>query len=175
MRKFIIALIGCLALVTGAAQAHGPSRLKTDQTVKLNATPAEVWAVIGSFTDMSWYPGVKSVEATGSEKGATRVRTMENGTVIHEELLKLDPAKFAISTRFTEDNLEAVKATNYASHITIKDEGGKAVVDWKGAFYRGYPNNDPPADLNDEASTASVEAVHQAGIDALVARFGKAE
>ena len=124
MRKIIIAIAACLALVAAAAQAHGPSRLKTDQTVKLNATPAEVWAVIGSFGDMAWFPGVTSVQATGNDKGATRVRTMADGTVITEELLKRDDAKMAISVRLTEDNLDVVKATNYASHITVKDDGG---------------------------------------------------
>ena len=54
-------------------------------------------------------------------------------------------------------------------------EGDKTLLDWKGAFYRAYPNNNPPADQNDEASAASVEAAHQKGIDALVERFGKAE
>lgn len=175
MRKIMIALAACLSMLAAGAQAHGPSRLKTDQQVKLNASPQEVWAVIGRFDDMSWYPSVASVEATGDAKGATRTRTMQDGTVIHEELLKVDPAKHAISVRFTEDNLEVVKATNYASHITIKDEGGKALLDWKGAFYRAYPNNDPPADLNDEASAASVMEAHQKGIDALVERFGTAE
>lgn len=174
MRKIMIAVAALLALLAGAAQAHGPSRLKTDQTVTLNATPDEVWAVIGTFTSMDWFPGTKAVEATGNEKGATRTRTLENGVVVKEELLKLDPKKYAISIRLTEDNLDYVKATNYALHITIKDEGGKAVVDVKGAFYRGYPLNEPPADLNDEASTASVEALHQQAIDALVARFGAA-
>ena len=175
MRNVMLALAACLSMLAATAQAHGPSRLKTEQTIKLNATPDEVWAVIGKFDDMSWYPGVVSIEATGNEKGATRIRKMEDGTVIEEELLKLDPAKHALSVRFTTDNLDAVKATNYASHITIKDEGGKALLDWKGAFYRAYPNNDPPADLNDEASIASVMAAHQKGIDALTARFGTAE
>lgn len=175
MRKLVLGLAACLSMLAFGAEAHGPSRLKTEQTVKLNATPDEVWAVIGKFDDMSWYPGVTSVEATGNEKGATRTLKMDDGTVIDEELLKLDPAKHALSVRYTADNLDAVKATNYASHITIKDEGGKALLDWKGAFYRAYPNNDPPADLNDEASSASVMAAHQKGIDALVARFGTAE
>ena len=56
----------------------------------------------------------------------------------------------------------------------IKDEGGKAKVDLKAAYYRAFPQNDPPADLNDEASTAAVEALSQQMIDALVARFGAA-
>lgn len=174
MRKFMMTALACLA-IAGAAEAHGPSRLKTEQQVTLNATPDEVWAVIGDFGDFSWYPGVVSVEATGTEKGATRVRVMEDGTTVTEELLRVDPAKHAISTRLVEDNLDLVKATNYASHITLKDEGGKAVLDWRGAFYRGFPQNDPPADLNDDASTASVLEVQQRGIDALVERFGVAE
>ena len=172
MRKIMIALAACLSLLAGMAQAHGPSRLKTDQSVTLNASPDEVWAVIGTFQDMGWLPGVTGIEATGNEKGATRTRTMESGLVVKEELLKLDPAKRAISIRLAEDNLDYVKATNYALHITIKDEGGKAVVDLKGAFYRAFPLNDPPVDQNDEASTAAVEALHQSMIDALVARFG---
>lgn len=175
MRNIIIAITAWLALVAGAAQAHGPSRLKTEQSVTLNATPAEVWAVIGNFDDMAWFPGTASVQADGSEKGALRTRTLEDGTVVTEELLKHDPAKFAISTRLTEDNLALIKATNYALHITVRDVGGKAVVDMKGAFYRGYPQNDPPIDLDDDASTAAVLALHQQGIDALVARFGAAE
>lgn len=49
MRKLVAAIAVCLALVTGAAQAPGPSRPKTGQSVTLNTTPAEVWAQIGRF------------------------------------------------------------------------------------------------------------------------------
>jgi carbon monoxide dehydrogenase subunit G len=175
MRKMTAALAACLALAAGMAEAHGPARQKTDQSVTLDATPDEVWAVVGDFADMSWYPGVVSVEATGTEKGATRVRRLEDGQTVTEELTKLDPAKHAISIRYTADNLSVMPATNYAYHITITDEGGKAGLDWKGAFYRAYPLNDPPPDQNDEAAIAAVTAAHQKGIDALVARFGAAE
>lgn len=174
MTKIVFALAMCLSLLAGVAQAHGPSRLKTDQTVLLDATTDEVWAVIGTFEDMAWLPGVTSVEAAGTEKGATRTRTMDSGVVVTEELLRIDPAKHALSIRLTEDNLDYVKATNYALHITMTDVDGKASVDVKGAFYRAFPLNDPPADQNDEASTAAVEALHQTLIDALVARFGAA-
>ena len=65
--------------------------------------------------------------------------------------------------------------TNYASTICVKDEGGKALVSWKGGFYRGYPNNEPPAGQDDEAANAAVSGIYQAGLDALAERFGKAE
>ena len=172
MKTFLVVLSACLSLIAGAAQAHGPSRLKTEQSVVLNATAEEVWAALGTFEDMSWAQGAGTIEATGNEKGATRNRSLENGVAVKEELLRLDPAKFAISTRLSEDNLDYVKATNYALHITIKPEGDKAKVELKGAFYRAFPQNDPPADLNDDASTAAVEALHQGLIDALIAKFG---
>lgn len=172
MNRIMVLLAACLALLAGAAQAHGPSRLKTDQSVTLDASAEEVWAAIGSFQDAGWMPGVTAVEATGNEKGATRTRTLESGVVVKEELLKLDPERRAISIRLAEDNLDYVKATNYALHITVTDQGGKAVVGLKGAFYRAFPLNDPPADQNDEASTAAVQALHQSMIDALAARFG---
>ena len=57
----------------------------------------------------------------------------------------------------------------------VKDEGGKANVVWKGGFYRGFPNNDPPAELNDEAATQAVTGVYRAGLDALVEKFGRVE
>ena len=175
MTNMMVTLAACLALVTGPALAHGPVRLKSEQTVTLDAPVADVWAVVGSFEDMSWFPGVASVVATGTEKGATRIRTQEAGQVLNEELLKFQPEKFAISILMLDTYLDVVKATNYASHITLKDSGGKTLLTWKGAFYRGFPQNEPPADLNDDAAVASVEALHQTGIDALVARFGKVE
>lgn len=47
------------------------------------------------------------------------------------------------------------------------------MVEWRGAFYLGYPNNDPPPDLNDEAATKAVSAVYRGGLDALKAKLEK--
>jgi hypothetical protein len=38
------------------------------------------------------------------------------------------------------------------------------VVEWRGAFYRAYPKNDPPPDQNDEAAVAAVTAVYKDGL-----------
>jgi hypothetical protein len=40
-------------------------------------------------------------------------------------------------------------------------------VEWKGAFYRGYMNNDPPPELSDEAAQKAVAAFQKEGLDAL--------
>ena len=92
---------------------------------------------------------------------------------IDEVLYKYDAAKMTYSYRITDVLVEVLPVTNYSSHLTVKPraEGG-STVEWRGAFYRGYPNNDPPPELNDEAAIAAVDAVYQAGLDALVTRFG---
>ena len=47
--------------------------------------------------------------------------------------------------------------------LSVK-KGDKTIVTWKGAFYRGYRNNDPPAELSDEAAVAAVTGLYQAGL-----------
>ena len=62
IRQAILVGMLCAAagLGTGAAQAHGPVRLKLVIEKKLDTTPDEVWAVIGDFHDMSWHPAIAS-------------------------------------------------------------------------------------------------------------------
>ena len=65
--------------------------------------------------------------------------------------------------------------TNYGSTLCVQDDGGKAKVVWKGGFYRGDPNGQPPENLNDDAAIAGVTAIYQAGLDALTEKFGAAQ
>lgn len=173
-RHFLAAAV--LAALPGIALAHGPSRQKVTLTADVAADPAAVWEAIGNFQDMSWHPAVFSTEGTGgNDIDATRhlVLGQEGGPTIDEVLYKYDAAKMTYSYRITDVLVEVLPVTNYSSHLTVKPraEGG-STVEWRGAFYRGYPNNDPPPELNDEAAVASVTGVYQAGLDALVERFG---
>ncbi len=167
-----------LALLPGIALAHGPSRQKITVTAEVAADPAEVWAAIGDFQDLTWHPAVVSqTGAGGNDIDATRVLHLSeagaDGPVIAEVLYKYDADKMTYSYRITDVAVEVLPVTNYSSHLTVKPrEGGGSLVEWRGAFYRGYPNNDPPEDLNDEAAIAAVTAVYEAGLDALVERFG---
>lgn len=148
---------------------------KTTITAEVAAAPAEVWAVVGNFQDMSWHPAVHSSTGEGgNEIDATRVLTLgeEGGPTISEILYKFSDEKMSYSYRITDVKVEVLPVTNYSSHLTVKPgKDGGSLVEWRGAFYRGYPNNDPPPELNDEAAIAAVNAVYQAGLDALVERF----
>lgn len=174
--RFLKYLVAVLCLAPLAVQAHGPSRQKVTIEQEVNASPEEVWAVIGNFDDMSWHPAIFATAGEGGNEPdvATRVLTLaeENGPTIAEELYKYSTEKMSYSYRITEVDVNVVPVTNYSSHLTVKPaEGGKSLVEWRGAFYRGYPNNDPPENLNDEAAIAAVTGVYTAGLEALAARF----
>lgn len=174
-RRVFMASLTALML-PGMALAHGPTRQKVTLTTEVAAEPAEVWEAIGNFQDMSWHPAVHSTEGEGgNEVDATRVLTLgeEGGPTIDEILYKYSDEKMSYSYRITEVAVETLPVTNYSSHLTVKPrDGGGSIVEWRGAFYRGYPNNDPPPELNDEAAIAAVSGVYQAGLDALTERFG---
>lgn len=174
-RALVLAALTIPALAALPAAAHGPTRQKVTLTTEVAAPPEEVWAVIGNFQDMSWHPAVFSTTGTGDNAvDATRqlVLGQEGGPTIDEVLYKYDAEKMTYSYRITEVAVETLPVTNYSSHLTVKPgANGGSLIEWRGAFYRGYPNNDPPPELNDEAAIAAVTGVYQAGLDALAERF----
>ena len=175
MRLFRLIAILIGIIVPAMALAHGPTRQKVTLTAEIPAPPAEVWAVIGNFQDMSWHPAVhSSTGENGNNIDATRVLTLgaEGGPTISEILYKYSADTMSYSYRITDVLVEVLPVTNYSSHLTVKPlDNGNSLVEWRGAFYRGFPNNDPPPELNDEAAVAAVTGIYQAGLDALVARF----
>lgn len=182
--KLLAVTLGAVLALTGMANAHGPSRQKVQMSVTLDASPDEVWEAIGHFDDMNWHPAVASTEMT--PEGApvdipdesTRVlhlKADEGDPTITEQLIGWDPEKRMYKYMITDVAVEVLPVTNYSSTLQVKDKNGKAEVTWKAGFYRGYPNNDPPAELNDEAAITAVEGIYQAGMDALVEKFGEAE
>lgn len=164
-----------VALLVQPAGAHGPTRQKVTVTTTVAASPDDVWAVIGNFQDMSWHPAVhSSTGINGNAVDATRVLTLgqENGPTIAEVLYKYSAEKRSYSYRITDVKVEVLPVTNYSSHLTVRPSGSGSEIEWKGAFYRGYPNNDPPPELSDEAAVAAVTGVYEAGMQALRERFG---
>lgn len=164
-----LALAGAvLGLMTAVAAAHGPSRQKVTETIEINAAPDKVWAVIGKFQDMGWHPAFAKTEGTGDNApGATRKLTLASGGTIDEKLIKYDDAGKSMSYEITEVDVKVVPVTNYAATLSVKGEGDKSTVEWKGAFYRGYVNNDPPPELSDEAAVKAITGVFKDGLAAL--------
>lgn len=175
MARLLLALAGALLAVgVGTADAHGPTRQKITETVDIAAPPEKVWAAVSNFQDMGWLPPVERTEGQGGNTPdqATRKLTLRDGGTIEESLAKYDPEKMMYMYRIEHVDVKVLPVTNYSSWLTvIPKEGGTSQVEWRGAFYRGYPNNDPPPELNDEAAVRAVRAVYRAGLDALRQRL----
>lgn len=163
-----LALSGLIAVAVLPVEAHGPTRQKVNETIEIKAPADKVWARIASFQDMGWHPAVAKTEGTGGNSdGATRTLTLGNGGVIKEKLLGYNAAGRSLKYEITEVDVKVLPVNNYSSTLSVEGDGTKATVTWKGAFYRGFMNNDPPADLNDAAAVNAVKGVYKAGLEAL--------
>jgi len=153
------------------AEAHGPTRQKVTETVEIKTTVAKVWAAIGNFQDMSWHPAVGATEGSGGNAaGATRVLTLKSGGRIIEALTAYEAGK-SMSYEITAVDVKVLPVSNYAATLSVEESGGKSTVQWRGAFYRGFLNNDPPPELSDEAAVKAIKGVFRSGLDALKAKL----
>lgn len=156
-----------LCVVPGIASAHGPSRQKVEKTVEVNAPAAKVWAVISEFCSIKdWHPAIKDCEAKGgTEAGASRVLTLDGGGKIHEEMLQYNADKMMYKYKITEVDVKVLPVTTYSASIAVvAGDGDTSKVVWKGGFYRGFTNNDPPPELSDEAAVKAITGVYDAGL-----------
>ncbi|QGM45610.1 SRPBCC family protein [Methylocystis heyeri] len=166
-------LAAALSLVPAIALAHGPSRQKVVEKIEIDAPPAKVWEIVGNFGDINWLPGVAKTEATGGNtpEQAKRKLTLSNGGTIDESLTKYDAAAMSLSYKIDQVDPKVLPVNNYSSTITVTPaDGGKSTVEWKGAFYRGFMNNDPPPELSDEAALKAVGGIYTSGLAALKAK-----
>jgi hypothetical protein len=137
-----------LTLIAGLAApalAHGPTRQKVVEKVTIDAPAAAVWGRIRNFDALKdWHPAVAESPADkGNEVGSVRQLKLKGGGELTESL-----------ESFSDEQMK----------YTYRAEGSKAVVEWRGAFYRAFPNNNPPPDQNDEAAVAAITGVYQSGL-----------
>ena len=163
MRRIIAA---ALLLATTLAVAHGPTRQKVTETITINAAPEAVWAVVKDFDKLqAWHPAVESSTATqGNAVDSERTLLLKGGGKVVEKLESWSEPDRKFSSRMREAG--PIPVSNYSSTLAVKPGpgAGTTVVEWRGAFYRGYPNNDPPPDKNDEAAVAAVTGIYKTGL-----------
>ena len=169
-------LAGALALACAPASAwaHDAQRVKYVAAVHIAAPPAKVWAVIGHFGDLSWDGLVAFTHAQGGDApDATRTVALKSGGLLmDEELLRYEPQNFTYATFLPHVDVHVLPVTNYSSILVVlpQPDGGSR-VEWRTAFYRGYPNFGPPPELNEAAAIRAVTAMTQPALDGLKKRL----
>jgi hypothetical protein len=150
--------------VVAPAGAHGPTRQKVVEKISIDAPAEAVRARIKTFDALKdWHPAVEASPADkGNAEGSVRQIRLKGGATLVETLEKYEEAKLRYSYRAKDGG--ALPVTNYTATISVSADGAKSVVEWRGAFYRGYPNNDPPPDQNDEAAVKAVTGVYVSGL-----------
>jgi len=166
-RVVVLLLLGSLA--SSLVFAHGPSRQKVVERIEINAPAEKLWALVGDYAGwQKWHPAIEASTADkGNELGSLRHLSLKGGKYLDETLEGYDPAAMSLKYRIKAG--DGLPVTNYSSTIVVIGDGAKCAVEWRGAFYRGYPNNDPPPDQNDEAAIAAVTGVYRLGLNNLKA------
>lgn len=171
MKVFAPALIiAFTATLSHAADAHGPTRQKVEESIVINAPPAKVWALVGDFNGLpKWVPPVEASSATnGDTLGSVRTLSITGGEKLNEVLEGYDAKTMTVKYKMREPNTKVLPVNNYSSSITVAAQGATASkVTWKGAFYRGFMNNEPPAELNDEAAVKAVTGLYKVSLEKL--------
>jgi carbon monoxide dehydrogenase subunit G len=173
-RAFLLAAVGALAGAPGAAlAAHAASVLKVVEEGEIDAPSQKVWAILSDFAHADWLPGVARVDAEGDNTPdkAKRRLTLADGGVVVEMLTRWDGEKMMIGVHREGDDVKRLPVVNFTNIATARPvEGGKTIVEWKARFYRGFPNPNPPPELNDDVAIAAVTALLRADIAALKKR-----
>ena len=163
-----------VAMLPVVALAHGPSRKKEITTIEINAPADKVWEIVGNYRDMGWHPAIAKTEAGAGEykpEETKRKLTFKSGGVFTDTLTRYEPQNRTIAFLTNDEDLKTLPVEGYSSTISVADVAGKSKVEWKGAFYRGYMNNDPPPELSDPAAIKAVVAFQKEGLEALKSKL----
>lgn len=158
-KKLVVAfLLLCPSCVVYAA--HGASPLKVVEEIKVDAPLEKVWGVVDDFPHPISALSIERIEVSGNNAPDQTERRLflKDGVMITEALTKRDGERFMIGVHRKTDNIQLLPAVNYTCLITLRSiDQDHTVIEWKARFYRGYPNNNPPPELNDDVAVAAVK------------------
>jgi len=165
--KGLLTGLFCLASQAWAAEAN---ELTASQSIRINAAPEAVWAVVGDYNGSPrWLPLVERSEIVvgmNNRVGAIRLITRRNGTKVTERLLEHDPQGMRMAYTYVDG---AVMASDYFPVIKVKDAGdGTSVVEWSANFRRlAYSIDPPPPGQDDKSMTDFYNGIYKTGLESL--------
>ena len=170
MKNILTAMLVALALLAPQAFAAEANELTARQSIRINAPPQAVWAILGDYNGLprwlSFIEDSQIVVGTNNEVGAIRLVTRRNGTKVTERLLDYDPHSMRLAYTYIDG---AVMSSDYFPVLTVKDGGnGTSVVEWSARFRRLAYSVDPtPAGQDDKTLTDLYNGLYKAGLENL--------
>jgi len=164
-----------ILLIPAMVFAHGPTPLKFDIEVEVNASPDEIWAMIKQPCSIKeWNKSVTECSATGEGIGAFRELSLDNGETIKEEITKLqdDRKKMLTTLRLEKGKLiKGMPIKSMGSFISVSENDFGSKVRIRGTAYSAFVGKSPPPEQTDSACKAAVEAFHTKTLDGMKAYF----
>ena len=163
----VLAALTCIAAQAWGAEAN---TLTARQSIRINAPPQAVWAVVGDFNGSPrWLPLVERSEivlGTNNRVGAIRLITRRNGTKVTERLLDHDRQGMRMAYTYVDG---AVMATDYFPVLSVTDAGdGTSNVEWSSHFRRlAYATDPPPPGQDDQSLMDFYNGIYKAGLESL--------
>jgi hypothetical protein len=101
---------------------------------ELQAPVEKLWALVSSFSDLSWFPAAEKVEQVGSGIGEIRRISMAGMPAsIDEQLLEIDPANYRIKYQVLENSVNIMQ--DYTVVASLKPSGSNTTIAlWQGSF-----------------------------------------
>lgn len=170
MKNAWTGLMAALTLIAVPAMGAEANNLTARQSIRINAPPDAVWAVVGDFNGSPrWLPLVEHSEiviGTNNEVGAIRLIARRDGTKVTERLLDHDPQAMRMAYTYIDG---AVRASDYFPVLSVKDAGGgTSIVAWSATFRRlAYSIDPPPPGQDDKSMTDFYNGLYKSGLENL--------
>jgi hypothetical protein len=135
------------------------------ETVSLNASPADLWSVVGGFDNVdSWHPAIADCETTQDGEELVRHLTLADGSKVVEQLDSHDDN----AKTYVYSILDAgpLPIQNYQAKIEVSGGGSESTLTWSSQF--------DPDGVPDAEAQAAISGVYTSGFAALIERFGAA-
>lgn len=170
--------VGALLVCSTAALAHGPTPQKAQESIHIDAPPAEVWQIVGDVSALAdWQPALSAVhpsknhDGIADETGAERVLVFaDGGGEVTESVDEYDPERRYMGYRLLREDPSVFPVSFYTATIEVKVADGGSEVVWKARFYRGDTGNFPEEGQTDEAAQAAIHGFFRNGLEALKTR-----
>jgi mxaD protein len=174
MRFLKLSLLSIL-LIPAMALAHGPTPLKFDLEVEVNASADEVWAAVNKLCAINdWNESVTDCKSTGEGLGAFRDFTLDNGEALKEEVTKVQADRKRMLTTLKVEKGRVIKGMpimSMGSFLSVAENGAGSKVKIRGTAYSSFEGKSPPEDRSDAFCKAAVEAFHTKTLNGLKAAF----